>query len=545
MKLLLNEAIKAHYQQIATTSLVELFKEQPQRAADLTLDVAGLYCDFSKNKLTNHTLELLIDFAHKQGLEAQIKAMFSGEKINTTEDRAVLHSALRSDSKHHLVAGQDVMVDINQVKQQMEHFCGKIHSGEHKGYSGKAITTLVNIGIGGSDLGPALLCQALKPYRHANMQIHFISSVDGYMVNDVLADIDPETSLFIVVSKTFTTQETMTNAHTVRTWLLNKAGGNPAAIAQHFVAVSTNATAVHEFGIKQSFAFWDFVGGRYSCWSAVGLSAALYLGYANFSRFLAGARAMDQHFSSTSDLRANLPVILALISIWYVNFFDYRSVLISPYNTRLTRLPAYIQQLAMESNGKSVSKAGVRLNYATCPIVWGDSGINGQHAYYQLLHQGTQVIPLDIIVTAAHQFSNQQHNDILWANALAQAEALMVGKTHATALAELLAQGVKPEQAEQLAEHKVFSGNRPSTMLVLPELNPYYLGMLLALYEHKVFVEGVIWEINSFDQMGVELGKQLANNILTDITTRQAGSHDASTTALIKHYLAASSAISR
>lgn len=533
------DALKAHYQQLSQLTLLDLFKQNPQRAKDFTLESEGIYFDFSKNNINEQTLELLLNFAKQQNLAAKIQAMFNGEKINNTENRAVLHTALRSNKESILVDGHNVMPEIKAVRAQMAEFCRKIHSGEHLGYTGKKITTIVNIGIGGSDLGPVLICQALKPYRVAGMNIHFISSVDGYMLNDILADVDPETTLFVVASKTFTTQETMTNAHSTRSWFLDKTANNTAAIAKHFIALSTNTQAVEAFGIAREnmFAFWDFVGGRYSSWSAIGLSIALYIGYDNFDQFLSGARVMDEHFSQTADLRKNLPVILGLIGVWYNNFYDYHSLIISPYNTRLTRFPAYIQQLEMESNGKSVNKAGEPLDYATCPVVWGDSGINGQHAYYQLLHQGTQVVPMDIIVAASDKFSNKEHNDILWSNAIAQAEAFMTGKSYETAKAELLMQGVVQESASEIAKHKVFSGNRPSNMIILPEINPHYLGMLIALYEHKVFVQGVIWDINTFDQMGVELGKALAKKVLQDIESRQISEHDGSTVAIIQHYL--------
>ncbi len=533
------DQLRTQQQQIAKISLQEMFNADSKRAEKLSLETNGLIFDFSKNKLTEETLDLLLNAAKSQGIQAKIQAMFNAEKINNTEDRAVLHTALRSEKTSLLLDGHNVMDDIHAVKIQMAEFCRKIHTGEHLGYTGKKITTIVNIGIGGSDLGPVLICQALKPYRQAGINIHFISSVDGYMFNDIIADIDPETTLFVVASKTFTTQETMTNAHSSRNWFLAQTNNNTAAIAKHFIALSTNAKAVAEFGIaaENMFEFWDFVGGRYSSWSAIGLSIALYIGWDNFAEFLAGANAMDKHFNETTDLRQNLPVILGLIGYWYVDFFDYRSLVISPYNTRLTRFPAYIQQLEMESNGKSVKKNGDSVNYATCPIVWGDSGINGQHAYYQLLHQGTQVVPMDIIIAASDKFSNQEHNDILWSNALAQAEAFMTGKTYATAEAELLAQGMDAVKASEIAKHKVFAGNRPSNILVLPEISPRYLGMLIALYEHKVFVQGVMWEINSFDQWGVELGKQLAKKVLADIEGGAISNHDSSTTTLIQHYI--------
>jgi glucose-6-phosphate isomerase len=532
--------LQQHYATLANQQLTDLFSENSERAKQFSLDFAGLYFDFSKHKINHTTLDLLIELANARGLDAAITAQFSGQKINTTEQRAVLHTALRSPHATLWLNGHNVMDEIAAVRKQMEQFCAAVHSGAHRGYTGKKIDTIVNIGIGGSDLGPVLVTQALKPYKIAGMHIEFISSVDGYMVTDILAKINPETTLFVVASKTFTTQETMTNAHTVRQWLLNHANADETVIAKHFVALSTNIAAIEQFGIRREniFPFWDFVGGRYSLWSAIGLSIALYIGYANFSELLAGAHAMDQHFQATTDYRQNLPVIMALIGYWYANYFKYPSLIISPYNTRLTRFPAYVQQLEMESNGKSVNLAGEKVTYPTCPIIWGDSGINGQHAYYQLLHQGTQIVPMDIIIAVSAQESNRTHNDILWANAIAQAEALMRGKTYAEALQELIAGGMDRLSAAEIAKHKVFSGNRPTSMLVLPEISPYYLGMLIALYEHKTFVQGVLWNINSFDQMGVELGKQLAKVVLADIEVNAPGNHDQSTVALIQHYLA-------
>lgn len=535
------EQLNSHYDEMSKKRLLDLFASDAKRAVNFTASYNGLYFDYSKNNITTETLDLLTKLAQEKQLQANIQAMFGGSKINNTEERAVLHTALRSKASEIYVDGKNVMPEINAVKQQMAEFCHKIHSGAHLGYTGKKITTIINIGIGGSDLGPVLVTQALKPYRVAGMQVHFISSVDGYMLQDTLSDIDPESTLFVIASKTFTTQETMTNANSAREWFLAKTQ-QPTAIAKHFIALSTNAKAVSEFGIDLAnmFAFWDFVGGRYSSWSAIGLSIALYIGWDNFAAFLDGANSMDQHFVETTDLSKNLPVILGLIGFWYVDFFDYRSLVISPYNTRLTRFPAYVQQLEMESNGKSVDKQGNPVNYLTCPVIWGDSGINGQHAYYQLLHQGTQIVPMDIIIATSDKFSDKAHNDILWSNAVAQAEAFMCGKTYETAKAELLAQGMSDEKASEIAKHKVFHGNRPSNTIILPEISPYYLGMLIALYEHKTFVQGVLWNINTFDQMGVELGKQLAKAVLKDIQNGTAGEHDVSTMAIIQQYLSAS-----
>lgn len=539
MKHLNLTSLNTHFQQVKNKTLLEFFAEEQGRSKNYSLQHEGLHFDFSKNRINKTTLAMLLELAKQVNLPHHINEMFNGGKINNTESRAVLHTALRSEEASILVDNKNIMSDVLAVKKQMQDFCHKIHNGEHLGFSGQKITHIVNIGIGGSDLGPVLVCQALKPYRQAGMKIDFISSVDGYMLNDILSDVNPETTLFVVASKTFTTQETMTNAMSARKWFLAKTNNNSAAIAKHFIALSTNEKAVTEFGIAKEnmFAFWDFVGGRYSLWSAIGLSIALYIGYDNFEQLLAGANSMDKHFRNTTDLSQNIPVILALLGIWYVNFFDFRSLILSPYNTRLTRFPAYVQQLEMESNGKSVNKTGERINYNTCPVVWGDSGINGQHAYYQLLHQGSQIIPMDIIVALSDKFSNKEHNDILWSNAIAQAEAFMCGKTYETAKSELLAQGMNEVDATEIAKHKIFEGNRPSNMIMLPEISPYYLGMLIALYEHKTFVQGVIWDINSFDQMGVELGKQLAKAVLKDIESANISDHDDSTVAIIQHYL--------
>lgn len=527
-----------HYNELKAKTLTDLFANDKNRATKFGLQLDGLQYDFSKNNITEETLTKLIALAKEQNLEQQIKAMFSGERINNTENRAVLHTALRADEHAKIyIDKEDVMPEVRNVLKRMQTFSQKLHAGIHLGYTGHAITDIVNIGIGGSDLGPVLVCQALKPYRQNNLNIHFISSVDGYMALDVLSNLNPETTLFIIASKTFTTQETMTNAATARKWFIEKTGGK-GEIHKHFVAVSTNKTEVTKFGIDENnmFGFWDFVGGRYSLWSAIGLSIILYIGFDNFNQLLSGARAMDEHFQ-TADLRHNLPVIMALIGIWYTNFYEYKALSISPYNTRLTRFPAYVQQLEMESNGKSVDKDGKPLDYNTCPIIWGDSGINGQHAYYQLLHQGTSITPMDIIVALSDKFSLAEHQDILVANAYAQAEAFMLGKTYDQAKSELLANHSNEYDASFLAKHKVFPGDRPSNMLLLSEISPYILGKLIVLYEHKTFTQGIIWGVNSFDQMGVELGKQLTKNILADIKGQKVGDHDSSTNNLIQLYL--------
>lgn len=524
-----------HYKQINKLSLKDLFSNEENRANKYKLSVNGLNFDFSKNNINEETLLHLINLAHESDVAKQIEAMFSGIKINNTENRAVLHTALRAKNKSVFVDGKDVITDISAVLQQMQNFSEKLHNVEHVGYTGRNITDIVNIGIGGSDLGPVLICQALKPYRKNNLNIHFVSSVDGYQILDTLSTLDPETTLFVIASKTFTTQETLTNAMMARRWFLDKSANNQESIKYHFVAASTNTKAVSDFGISPDnmFPFWDFVGGRYSLWSAIGLSIILYIGFDNFSELLDGARAMDNHFMDTTDLRQNMPVVLALIGVWYTNFYNYSTHVISPYNTRITRFPAYVQQLEMESNGKSVDRTGKPLDYKTCPVIWGDSGINGQHAYYQLLHQGTSIYPMDIILALSDKFSDREHNQILQSNAIAQAEAFMVGKTYEQARSELKANGSNDAEADFLAHHKAFAGNRPTNMITMPEISPYYLGNLIALYEHKTFVQGIIWNINSFDQWGVELGKQLAKAVLSDIKSGNVSPHDSSTTSQI------------
>jgi glucose-6-phosphate isomerase len=528
----------SHYQQMKARTLVDLFAEDNARFKHFSLKLDDFIFDFSKNNITEVTLSKLINLAQEMELPKYIQAMFNGEKINNTENRAVLHTALRSHKEDIFIDRQNVMPQINHVLNQMKEFSENLHNGKYLGYTGKTITDIVNIGIGGSDLGPTCVCQALKPYRKNNLNIHFIASIDGYELYDKLANLNPETTLFIIVSKTFTTQETITNANSVRQWFLDKTGNDVDAIKKHFVAVSTNKVLVNQFGIIDAnmFQFWDFVGGRYSLWSAVGLSIVLYIGFDNFKELLAGASAMDEHFTNTHDLRQNLPVMMALIGVWYTNFYEYATQVISPYNTRLSKFPAYIQQLEMESNGKSVDRDGKLIKYKTCPVIWGGSGINAQHAYYQLLHQGTSINPMDIILALSDKFSNKNHHNILVANAYAQAEAFMWGKNYAQAKSELLYNGVGVADANFLALHKTFVGNRPTNMLLLPEISPYYLGMLLALYEHQTFVQGVIWQINSFDQMGVELGKQLAKTILNDIESGEISKHDDSSVNLINLY---------
>ncbi|HRJ54471.1 MAG TPA: glucose-6-phosphate isomerase [Candidatus Thiothrix moscowensis] len=522
-------ALTAHYEAIRHTHLRELFAQDPERFQRFSLQVGGILLDYSKNRITAATMQLLLQLAEAADVNGWRERMFSGDKINHTEGRAVLHTALRNRSNSPvMVDGNDVMPEVNAVLASMGAFAERVRSGAWLGYSGQAITDVVNIGIGGSDLGPQMVCQALKNYRHPRLRLHFMSNVDGAHVVEILETLNPATTLFIVASKTFTTQETMTNAHYVRQWFLRQAQ-DPAHIAKHFVAVSTNRTAVTNFGIDPAnmFGFWDWVGGRYSLWSAIGLPIVLAVGMDNFIRLLEGAHALDNHFRS-APLAANMPVILALLGVWYNNYFGAESQVILPYDHFLRSLPMYLQQADMESNGKSVDRDGNTVSESTGPIIWGATGINGQHAFYQLLHQGTKLIPADFIISVTPPTGLQEHHDILMANFLAQTEALMCGRTRE----ETLASGA----TEPLAP-KVFAGNHPSNALLLDELSPHTLGMLIALYEHKIFVQGVLWNLNSYDQWGVELGKQLAKRIQPEFSaTDTITSHDASTNGLINHY---------
>jgi len=466
--------------------------------------------------------------------------MFSGQKINTTENRAVLHVALRNCSNQPIfVDGEDVMPEVNRVLAKMAGFSEAVRSGEWRGYSGKRITDVVNIGIGGSDLGPKMVIIALTPYVHPDLRFHFVSNVDGTDISETLKVVDPETTLFLIASKTFTTQETMTNAHSARTWFLETAQ-DKAHVARHFVAMSTNTKKVAEFGIdpENMFEFWDWVGGRYSLWSAIGLSIVIAIGMDNFEALLAGAHKVDEHFRSTP-FEANIPATMGLLGVWYNNFFEAQSHAILPYDEYLSRFPAYFQQGDMESNGKGVDKAGNPVDYSTGPIIWGEPGTNGQHAFYQLIHQGTKLIPCDFLAPARSQNPTGEHHAILISNFLAQTEALMQGKTTDKARTELVAQGVSGEQLELLAAAKTFPGNRPTNSFLFEKLTPETLGSLIALYEHKIFTQGIIWNINSFDQMGVELGKQLAKAILPELETDEpVYSHGASTNGLINYFKA-------
>lgn len=529
-------ALAEHRREIDGEHMRDWFTRDPDRFQRFSLSLGDILFDFSKNRITDKTLGLLVQLAEQCGLAASIEAMFNGDKINLTEDRAVLHVALRNRSGRPVqVDGQDVMPKVNRVLAKMRRFTEQVHSGQWRGFSGKPITDVVNLGIGGSDLGPRMVTYALTPYHKKELKVHFVANVDESDLLETLKGLNQETTLFLVASKTFTTQETMANAHSARDWLLTGAGGDPAAIARHFVAISTNCDAVQRFGIDPDnmFEFWDWVGGRYSLWSAVGLSIALAVGMDCFEELLQGAFEVDEHFRTTSFSR-NIPVIMGLLGIWYGNFWGATSHAILPYDYYLRYFPDHLQQLDMESNGKRVDLAGKTVNYATGPIVWGQPGTNGQHSFFQLLHQGTHLVPCDFLVAAESHHELGDHHLILLANCLAQAEALMKGKTQDEARAELAALGVPEEKLALLAAAKTFPGNRPSNVFLFKKLTPKTLGSLIALYEHKVFVQGVIWNINSFDQMGVELGKQLANAILPELSGGEIGAHDASTCALIQ-----------
>ena len=531
-------ALQAHHEKIAPLHMREMFAADPQRFTRFSLISKGILLDYSKNRITEETLSLLFALARQADLKTWVEHMFSGEKINVTEHRAVLHVALRNRANRPvLVDGVDVMPEVNRVLAQMKIFTESVHSGAWKGYTGKTITDIVNIGIGGSDLGPVMVCEALRPYAKPGLQAHFVSNVDGTHIAETLKWLNPETTLFIIASKTFTTQETLTNAHTARAWFL-KSARDETTVAKHFAAVSTNAKEVAKFGIdtRNMFEFWDWVGGRYSLWSAIGLPIALSIGMDNFEELLAGAHDMDEHFRS-APFEKNMPVVLALLGIWYNNFFGAQTHAILPYDQYLHRFPAYFQQGDMESNGKSVTRDGKCVDYSTGPVIWGEPGTNGQHAFYQLLHQGTPLIPADFIAPIETHNPIGDHHRILLSNFFAQPEALMKGKTEHEARAELVKAFVRGAALEKLLPHKVFAGNKPSNSIVLKKITPKSLGALIALYEHKIFVQGVIWNINSFDQWGVELGKQLAQKILPELKdAAQVTSHDSSTNGLINYY---------
>ncbi|MBD2699468.1 glucose-6-phosphate isomerase [Spirosoma sp. BT702] len=531
--------LQAHFDTLKERHMRDLFAEDPERFTTFSRRFEDILLDFSKNRITAETLQLLLQLAEQAELKSAIGKMMSGDKINRTEDRAVLHVALRNRSNTPiLVDGKDVMPDVNDVLAHMKSFTEQIRSGEWKGYTGKAITDVVNIGIGGSDLGPVMVTEALKPYADdKKLRVHFVSNVDGVHIYETLQTVQPETTLFLIASKTFTTQETMTNAQTARQWFLD-AAKDEAAIAKHFAALSTNQKDVAKFGIDPAnmFGFWDWVGGRYSLWSAIGLSIALYVGFDTFEELLAGAHAMDQHFQNT-DLDQNLPVILALVGIWYNNFFGAQTEAILPYDQYMHRFAAYFQQGDMESNGKSVDRDGNPVDYQTGPIIWGEPGTNGQHAFYQLIHQGTKLIPCDFLAPAISQRPIGEHHKILMANFFAQPEALMNGKTEDEAGEELRKAGKNEDEIKALAPFKAFSGNRPTNSILFKKLTPRTLGSLIALYEHKIFTQGIIWDIFSFDQWGVELGKQLASRILPELHDNTAVStHDSSTNGLMNAF---------
>jgi len=526
------KALAAHHKKIRKLHLRELFAKDPKRGERLTAEAVGLFLDYSKNRVTDQTLKLLMQLAKESGLDKRIGAMFRGEKINITENRAVLHVALRAPRNATIVVdGKNVVPEVHAVLDKMATFSQRIRSGEWKGHSGKPIRNIVNIGIGGSDLGPVMAYEALKHYSARTLTFRFVSNVDGIDFVEAVHDLDPEETLFIVSSKTFTTLETMTNAQSARDWLLNALGGDKKAVAKHFVAVSTNAEKVSAFGIDtvNMFGFWDWVGGRYSMDSAIGLSTLIAIGPDNFRAMLEGFHEMDEHFRS-APFEANLPVLMGMLVVWYTDFFDAETIAVLPYEQYLKRFPAYLQQLTMESNGKHVTLEGKQVTYDTTPIFWGEPGTNGQHSFYQLIHQGTRLIPCDFIAFAQALTPLGRHHDMLMANVFAQAEALAFGKT----AAEVKAEGTP----DWLAPHRAFEGNRPSNTILADRLTPKLLGTLVALYEHSVFTQGVVWNINSFDQWGVELGKALAQRIIPELEspTSPKLSHDSSTNNLIRRY---------
>ena len=530
-----------HQQEIAPIHMRDMFAKDPNRFEKFSMQFTDILFDYSKHRIDEETLPLLFQMAREANIENWRERMFSGEKINITENRAVLHTALRNRANTPVyVDGKDVMPEVNAVLAQMRKFSDSVRNGSWVGYTGKRITDIVNIGIGGSDLGPVMVCDALKPYASPDLNVHFVSNIDGAHLMRALEVCNPETTLFIVASKTFTTQETMTNALSARNWFL-QAAKDEAHVAKHFVALSTNAKAVKDFGIDLAnmFAFWDWVGGRYSLWSAIGLSIALYVGMDNFEELLTGGFEMDTHFR-TAPLEENMPIILALIGVWYNNFFHVDSNAILPYDQGLARFPAYMQQADMESNGKFIDRNGDRVQYKTGAVIWGEAGTNGQHAFYQLIHQGTQIVPCDFLmpIHSHYQVGNNgnAHHKILMANFLAQTQALMLGKTKEQARAELEKQGMSGKELEDLLPHKVFEGNRPTSSIMFEQLTPKTLGKLIALYEHKIFVQGIIWDINSYDQWGVEYGKQIAQQILPQLTSEEkVTNYDSSTNGLINY----------
>jgi glucose-6-phosphate isomerase len=533
------KALEAHQKKIREVHLRTLFAEDSQRCTRMTAEAVGIFLDYSKNRVTDETLKLLIQLAEESGLRAKIDAMFRGEKINITEKRAVLHTALRAPRGASIIVdGENVVVKVHAVLDKMADFCNRVRSGAWKGHTGKRIRNIVNIGIGGSDLGPVMAYEALKHYSERGLNFRFVSNVDGTDLAEAVRDLDPAETLFVVSSKTFTTQETLTNAHSARNWSLAGLGGNPASVAKHFVAVSTNAAEVEKFGIDTAnmFEFWDWVGGRYSMDSAIGLSTMLAVGPENFRAMLSGMHQMDEHYR-TAPFAQNLPVLMGLLTVWYSNFFGAHTIAVLPYDQYLRRFPAYLQQLIMESNGKHVTLEGAPVTYETCPVYWGEPGTNGQHSFYQLIHQGTRLIPADFI--AFHRSLNPlgRHHDLLMANVFAQAEALAFGKT---------AEEVKKDGTpDWLVPHRTFEGNRPSNTILAERLTPDVLGKLVSLYEHSVFTQSVIWNIDAFDQWGVELGKVLAQRIVPELEGKKEPElgHDSSTNNLIRRHRATTSGL--
>ena len=530
------KAIQEHFQTMKTVSMKNMFQEDPSRASKFHIQWNDFLIDYSKNRINQETMDLLVNLANEVHLKEAIAAYFDGEAINKTENRAVLHTALRAPENSVVtVDGQNVIPEIYEVKNKIKAFTDEVVNGVRKGYTGKAFTDVVNIGIGGSDLGPAMIVEGLQYYKN-HLNVHFVSNVDGDHVNEIIKKINPETTLFVIVSKTFTTQETLTNSETIRSWFLKSA--KQEDVAKHFVAVSTNIKNVTEFGINADnvFPMWDWVGGRFSLWSAVGLSISLALGFDNFDKVLKGANQMDEHFKITS-FDKNIPVVLALLSIWYNNFFGAESEALIPYTQYLQKLAPYLQQGIMESNGKSIGRDGKPVNYQTGTIIWGEPGTNSQHAFFQLIHQGTKLIPTDFIGFVNSLYGNKDHHDKLMSNFFAQTEALLNGKTEAQVRDEFNKQGVSSEKTDYLTPFKVFEGNKPTNTILIDKLTPESLGSLIAMYEHKIFVQGVIWNIFSYDQWGVELGKQLANSILDEMNSKNVKNHDSSTSFLLNHYL--------
>ncbi|MEC4004256.1 glucose-6-phosphate isomerase [Flavobacterium sp. SUN052] len=528
--------LKNHFSKMQNNSIKEMFENDADRAAKFHIQWNDFLIDYSKNNINQETINLLLKLTDEVNLKDAISKYFDGDIINQTENRAVLHTALRApESANVLVDGKNVIPEIYAVKRSIEKFTNEIVSGERKGFTGKPFTDVVNIGIGGSDLGPAMVVEALQYYKN-QLNVHFVSNVDGDHVNEIIKKINPETTLFVIVSKTFTTQETLTNSETIRSWFLKSA--KQEDVAKHFVAVSTNIQEVTEFGIDSNniFPMWDWVGGRFSLWSAVGLSISLAVGFDNFDKLLKGANQMDEHFKNES-FDKNIPVILALLSVWYNNFFGAESEALIPYTQYLQKLAPYLQQGIMESNGKSIGRDGKPVNYQTGTIIWGEPGTNSQHAFFQLIHQGTKLIPTDFIGYVKPLYGNKDHHDKLMSNFFAQTEALLNGKTEEQVQAEFDKQGIEKSKAAYLKPFKVFTGNKPTNTILIDKLTPESLGSLVALYEHKIFVQGIIWNIFSYDQWGVELGKQLANSILDEINSKEVKNHDSSTEFLLKYFL--------